>query len=269
MAQVTRHIGLSLGADICWPICFEEIMRRLELAIPFQGDTLGFEVSRVTIEPFDLEKYPVINRATPQGELQPKQYKRYYVNGSYVSPMALPGTPNGQYTATGLEHNEYGSPAYSPEAHVQMSEKRWRKYEALRHSHEYVRRFGPERARVGLLCWGTTAGPCRGAIFLAAQEELALGRREVAGDDLDQRGLAGAVVAHQAHGFARLDCEIDAAQGLDGAEMLGDTAQLASQRDRVPCRGRGHQGMVGASRSEMGRVRAAMSEAKNSSTMGA
>jgi hypothetical protein len=56
VAHVTRHIGLSLGADICWPICFEAILGRLELAIPAGGDTLGFEVSRVTIEPFDLRQ---------------------------------------------------------------------------------------------------------------------------------------------------------------------------------------------------------------------
>ncbi len=56
MARVTRRIGLSLGADICWPICFEEIMQRLSLAIPWQGDTLEFEVNRVTIEPFDLRQ---------------------------------------------------------------------------------------------------------------------------------------------------------------------------------------------------------------------
>jgi hypothetical protein len=53
---VTRHIGLSLGADICWPICFEEILKRLKLSIPWQGDTLTFDVSRVTIEPFDLRQ---------------------------------------------------------------------------------------------------------------------------------------------------------------------------------------------------------------------
>lgn len=132
-----------------------------------------------TIEPFDLAKYPVIERKQPEGELQPKEYKRYYVNGSYISPMALPGTPNGQYTATGLEHNEYGNPAYTPAAHTRMTEKRWRKYEALRHSREYVRRFGSERARVGLLCWGTSAGPCRGAVFLAAQEEIPLAMLQV------------------------------------------------------------------------------------------
>lgn len=56
MAHKTRHIGLSLGADICWPICFEAILKRLELNIPWQGDTLGFDVSRVTIEPFDLRQ---------------------------------------------------------------------------------------------------------------------------------------------------------------------------------------------------------------------
>ena len=56
MAHITRQIGLSLGADICWPICFEAILKRLELAIPWQGDTLGFDASRVTIEPFDLRQ---------------------------------------------------------------------------------------------------------------------------------------------------------------------------------------------------------------------
>jgi hypothetical protein len=56
VAHITRHIGLSLGADICWPICFEAILRRLDLAIPSGGDTLGFEVSRVTIEPYDLRQ---------------------------------------------------------------------------------------------------------------------------------------------------------------------------------------------------------------------
>jgi hypothetical protein len=56
VAHVTRQIGLSLGADICWPICFEEILKRLKLSIPWAGDTLDFAVSRVTIEPFDLRQ---------------------------------------------------------------------------------------------------------------------------------------------------------------------------------------------------------------------
>ncbi|AKV04072.1 hypothetical protein AKJ09_10735 [Labilithrix luteola] len=68
MAEVVRHIGLSLGADICWPLCFEAIMRELDLRIPVGGDTVRFEVERVTIEPFDLRqpcKYDlVVDRLT-------------------------------------------------------------------------------------------------------------------------------------------------------------------------------------------------------------
>jgi hypothetical protein len=56
MANVTRKIGLSLGADICWPICYEEIVKRLKVAVPWKGDTVGVEVERVTIEPFDLRQ---------------------------------------------------------------------------------------------------------------------------------------------------------------------------------------------------------------------
>ena len=68
MADVTRRIGLSLGADICWPIAYTEIMRKLDLRIPWQGDTVCFDVERLSIEPFDLEEHVphhlVIDRLT-------------------------------------------------------------------------------------------------------------------------------------------------------------------------------------------------------------
>jgi hypothetical protein len=63
MANVTRKIGLSLGADICWPLCYEQILQQLKLSIPFEGDTVAVETERVTIEPFDLRqptKYDVV-----------------------------------------------------------------------------------------------------------------------------------------------------------------------------------------------------------------
>ena len=31
MANITRKIGLSLGADDCWPICFEDIVGDMKL----------------------------------------------------------------------------------------------------------------------------------------------------------------------------------------------------------------------------------------------
>lgn len=68
MPDRTRRIGLSLGADICWPICYEELIRRLDLSIPVDGDTVRFAVERLTIEPFDLRQQSrfdvVIDRLT-------------------------------------------------------------------------------------------------------------------------------------------------------------------------------------------------------------
>jgi len=63
VAKITRKIGLSLGADICWPICYEALLKRLDLQLSIGGDTVGFECSRVQIEPFDLRqasKYDVV-----------------------------------------------------------------------------------------------------------------------------------------------------------------------------------------------------------------
>ncbi|MFK8031817.1 MAG: RimK family alpha-L-glutamate ligase [Gammaproteobacteria bacterium] len=63
MAEKTRLIGLSLGADICWPICYEGLLKELDLSIEHGGDTLRFDVERVSIEPFNLMqpcKYDVV-----------------------------------------------------------------------------------------------------------------------------------------------------------------------------------------------------------------
>ena len=63
MPEQTRHIGLSLGADICWPICYEALLNELDLGIEHDGVTQRFAVERVAIEPFDLRqpvKYDVV-----------------------------------------------------------------------------------------------------------------------------------------------------------------------------------------------------------------
>ena len=56
MAAVTRRIGLSLGADICWPICYEALLKELDLNVRVNGEVLRFESERIHIEPFDLRR---------------------------------------------------------------------------------------------------------------------------------------------------------------------------------------------------------------------
>jgi hypothetical protein len=96
MADVTRRIGLSLGADLCWPICYEELLAKLRLAIPVGGDTVRFEVNRVTIEPFDLRqpcRYDlVIDRLTHWYMVSREWIKKAVVmDGLYVfnNPWAI------------------------------------------------------------------------------------------------------------------------------------------------------------------------------------
>jgi len=63
MGNRTVNIGLSLGADICWPIAYESLFEGLKLDIAHGGDRLDFHCERVTIEPFDLRqpvKYDVV-----------------------------------------------------------------------------------------------------------------------------------------------------------------------------------------------------------------
>jgi hypothetical protein len=91
-----RRIGLSLGADICWPLCYEQIMDRLDLEIPWEGDTVGLEVERVTIEPFNLRqpcKYDVVlDRLTHWYHLSREWIKKsILMDGLYVlnNPWAV------------------------------------------------------------------------------------------------------------------------------------------------------------------------------------
>ncbi|HSF19020.1 MAG TPA: hypothetical protein VLK65_26075 [Vicinamibacteria bacterium] len=89
MAEITRRIGLSLGADLCWPICYEEILRRWNPRLRVGTDIVRFEVERVTIEPFDLRapcRYDlVLDRLTHWYHLSREWIKKAVVmDGLYV-----------------------------------------------------------------------------------------------------------------------------------------------------------------------------------------
>jgi hypothetical protein len=63
MADREVNIGLSLGADICWPIAYENLFEQVTRGFVLDGQRLDFKVERVTIEPFDLRqpvKYDVV-----------------------------------------------------------------------------------------------------------------------------------------------------------------------------------------------------------------
>jgi hypothetical protein len=96
MATVTRKIGLSLGADLCWPAAYEELVKRLDLAIPVGGNEVRFDVERVTIEPFNLAAKPkydlVVDRLTHWFNTSREWIKKISImDGVYVlnNPWAI------------------------------------------------------------------------------------------------------------------------------------------------------------------------------------
>jgi hypothetical protein len=89
MTSVTRHLGLSLGADICWPLAFEQILADSKLAVKVGRDLVRFDCERTTLEPFDLQqrcKYDVVvDRLTHWLALQREWIKKsVLMDGLYV-----------------------------------------------------------------------------------------------------------------------------------------------------------------------------------------
>jgi 2-oxoglutarate ferredoxin oxidoreductase subunit alpha len=94
-------------------------------------------------------------------------YERYRDTPTGVSPMAIPGTKGGTYQTNGLEHDESGRPNSQYLAHEMMNAKRYRKMWSIRDRYHYHRRYGPEKAKVGIVCWGSSKGPVQEAVLQA------------------------------------------------------------------------------------------------------
>jgi 2-oxoglutarate ferredoxin oxidoreductase subunit alpha len=90
-------------------------------------------------------------------------YNRYLVTDSGVSPMALPGTPGGQYTADGLEHTPHGTPSSSATDHTMQLDKRLRKIADFDYGDYWAEIDGA--GDIVVITVGSTTGP----VFEAAR----------------------------------------------------------------------------------------------------
>ena len=99
-----------------------------------------------------------------------ENYLRYKVTASGVSPMAIPGTPGGEYVADGLEHNPKGTPSSQAEHHLEQLEKRERKLMAFNFGKHWADVEG--EGEVAIVTWGSSTGPSREAIRHARQAGL-------------------------------------------------------------------------------------------------
>ena len=71
----------------------------------------------------DLTREISERRLQPDPATQTKDYLRYELNETGISPMAIPGKHPHGYVATGIEHEENAKPGYSPKLHDAMTKK--------------------------------------------------------------------------------------------------------------------------------------------------
>jgi 2-oxoglutarate ferredoxin oxidoreductase subunit alpha len=105
-------------------------------------------------------------RVTARTATDGEQYKRYAVNVSGISPMAIPGTPGLAHTADGLEHNEFGTPSSQASDHQAQMDKRNRKLTHFNYGQHWAditdADDGP--GDTAIITWGSSTGPAREAL---------------------------------------------------------------------------------------------------------
>ncbi len=99
-------------------------------------------------------------------------YLRYEVTPSRVSPMAIPGTPGGTYTADGLEHSERGMPSSQAADHVAQLRKRREKLEQYEFGDLWADVEG--EGDLFVITFGSCTGPLREAMTRARGRGLAM-----------------------------------------------------------------------------------------------
>jgi 2-oxoglutarate ferredoxin oxidoreductase subunit alpha len=156
--------------------CLYYIMQAFNLAESYQTPVIFLTdqslAHRTQTFPWpDFKRVPVVNRLLPT-EAGLKEYRRFAVTPSGISPMAIPGMSGGAYAATGLEHTERGAPTSSPEFHEKMTAKRARKIAGAAGEPGFTARFGPKKAKIGVIGWGSTQGALREGVELAAADGI-------------------------------------------------------------------------------------------------
>ena len=176
--------------------CFDLTVDAFNLAEHFQGPVILMTDTVVAVRTEAIKKpnvadvkverrltwEPSVNgsngKATEAYAENGEAYLRYKLTEDGISPMAIPGTPGGQYVAMGLEHNEKGRHRPDPRSHTQMTDKRFRKLELAAGRAPAPVTYGDPDAELGIVTWGSTAGVAIEAI-----------------DRLKEEGISAALVA--------------------------------------------------------------------------
>jgi 2-oxoglutarate ferredoxin oxidoreductase subunit alpha len=87
------------------------------------------------------------------------RYLRYQVTDDGISPRTLPGIEGGLHIANTDEHDEYGFSEEGAANRKKMMDKRFAKLKKLSNDIKGPVIYGPEKAEVSIICWGSCKMP--------------------------------------------------------------------------------------------------------------
>lgn len=124
---------------------------------------------------YDVVDLPLPRAIPPLAVVETsRQYARYALNESGISPRGVPGWGEGLVGADSDEHDAKGHITEDLDLRVRMVDKRLRKLVLLAEKAFSAEWIGPEQAPNVLVCWGSTLEIAREAVAGLAREDVAV-----------------------------------------------------------------------------------------------
>ena len=129
--------------------------------------------SYLTVDSFDVENLKIERHILSDEQLKDiKDYKRYQITDSGISPRALPGNPYGLVVADSDEHDEEGHITEDVDyIRPEMVKKRNRKTAGLLKEMSAPIKYGPPEAKNILIGWGSSYGALKEAVDILNSEK--------------------------------------------------------------------------------------------------
>jgi len=139
-----------------WAVALAETLQAP--AIVLSDQALG--QSRAIVSPPGAAPAVASRLTAPAGA---RDYHRYALTESGISPMAIPGTPGTAYVADGLEHDPHGAPSAQAGDHAAQLDKRAHKLATFDYGEAWADIEGDGEDETAILVWGSATGPAREA----------------------------------------------------------------------------------------------------------
>ncbi len=160
---------------------FYDTIKAFDLAEKYQVPVIlltdQFLADSYFTEPrFDISNISINRHLLGEEEARAlKEYRRYQITDSGVSPRSIPSAFGLEVVADSHEHDEYGHITEDAEVRKKMVDKRLRKMEGLAREMGPPQRLGNPKGEFLLVGWGSTYGPMAEAIDILNRDGISVG----------------------------------------------------------------------------------------------